>query len=369
DVATDRTLNVDEKITQLLELGPTKLGLPPGYLTRIEVTNRNNETGTQRIIEASGNHELLQPGNTCPLSQSYCRKTIEKDDVVAIPDAPAAGWEEDPAYELFDLGCYIGSKITVDGDLYGTVFFATDAPREKPFTDVEKTFIRLMSRLVSYELERDKARRELEEQNERLKEFTSIISHDLRNPLNVAEGRLELAREECNSEHLASVARAHERMNVLIDDLLTLAQKGKESIDKKSVSLQADCDACWETVETGEGTLVINTDRTVIADRSQLHQLLENLFRNAIEHGGENVTVTIGELDDGFYVEDDGPGIPESERDKIFNAGYSTSEEGTGFGLSIVKRVADAHGWEIQVTESETGGARFEITGVEFGEE
>jgi signal transduction histidine kinase len=77
------------------------------------------------------------------------------------------------------------------------------------------------------------------------------------------------------------------------------------------------------------------------------------------------VTVTVGDLDGGFYVADDGPGIPPDERDDIFDAGYSTSVEGTGFGLNIVQRIADAHDWSVDVTESQSGGARFEITGVD----
>jgi signal transduction histidine kinase len=60
----------------------------------------------------------------------------------------------------------------------------------------------------------------------------------------------------------------------------------------------------------------------------------------------------------------DGPGIPEDRRDRVLEAGYSTAENGTGLGLDIVREIAEAHGWEITVTESETGGARFDITGV-----
>nr|WP_079991684.1 ATP-binding protein [Halobaculum gomorrense] len=77
----------------------------------------------------------------------------------------------------------------------------------------------------------------------------------------------------------------------------------------------------------------------------------------------------VGVLDDGFYIEDDGPGIPENKREDVFDAGYSTAEDGAGFGLSIVKHVAEAHGWEIQVTDGSEGGARFEITGIEFAAE
>lgn len=370
DVATDRTVDVNEKITRLLELGPEKLNLPEGYLTRIDVSDTDSQDGTQRVIKASGNHELLQPGNSCPLAKSYCRKTITRTGLFEVHNAIEAGWEGDPAYELFNLGCYIGTTITVDNELYGTVFFASESPREGPFSDAERTFVRLMSRLVGYELERDQARRELEQQNERLEEFAGIISHDLRNPLSIAQGRLELAREEDDNEHLESVARAHGRMVGLIDDLLTLAREGHDTTDVGSVHLEGCVEACWRNVETADAALVTaETDRTIKADRSQLQQLLENLYRNAVEHGGHDVTITIGTVEDGFYVEDDGPGVPEDERDEVFKAGYSTSEEGTGFGLNIVKQIVEAHDWEIRLTDGSEGGARFEITGVEFAAE
>lgn len=112
--------------------------------------------------------------------------------------------------------------------------------------------------------------------------------------------------------------------------------------------------------------IVTDCDCTVRADRSRFQQLLEKLLRNASEYGGEDVVITVGELEEGFYIEDDGPGIPQGTRDDVFEAGYSTSNEGTGLGLSIVKRIAEAHGWTVNVAEGSTGGARFEITGVEF---
>jgi signal transduction histidine kinase len=76
------------------------------------------------------------------------------------------------------------------------------------------------------------------------------------------------------------------------------------------------------------------------------------------------VTVTVGRLRDGFYVEDNGPGIPEEHHEKVFDEGFTTSDEGTGFGLSIIDTIVDAHGWSITVTESDEGGARFEIADV-----
>jgi signal transduction histidine kinase len=75
------------------------------------------------------------------------------------------------------------------------------------------------------------------------------------------------------------------------------------------------------------------------------------------------VTVTVGPLGDGFYVADDGPGFTEENREHAFEHGFTTSEDGTGFGLSIVETICRAHGWDIRLDGAE-GGARFEVTGI-----
>ncbi|ESS07426.1 MAG: PAS sensor histidine kinase [uncultured archaeon A07HB70] len=213
--------------------------------------------------------------------------------------------------------------------------------------------------------ERIEQRQALAKQNERLEEFTGIVSHDLRNPLSVAQGRIDLAREECESDHLDRAADAVDRSQALIDDLLTLAREDGTVHDLKPVALAGVAERSWQTVSTGTATLDVDATRAVRADRSRLRQLFENLYRNAVEHGGEDVAVRVGETDDGFYVADTGPGIPDADRDRVFDAGYSTADDGTGFGLRIVEQVVDAHGWAVDVAESERGGARIEITGVD----
>jgi signal transduction histidine kinase len=154
-------------------------------------------------------------------------------------------------------------------------------------------------------------------------------------------------------------------MEKLIDDLLTLAQEGEKVAEAESVVVADVAGTSWQTVATEKATLETDVSRRIQADRGRLRQLFANLFRNAVEHGGSEVTVRVGVTDGGFYVADTGRGIPESNREKIFEAGYSSSENGTGFGLRIVEQVVEAHGWEITVTESEQGGARFEITGID----
>jgi len=223
-----------------------------------------------------------------------------------------------------------------------------------------------VSRNITRQVER---KRELERQNERLEEFAGVVSHDLRNPLRAAEGRLELARAECDcgSTHLDAAVDAIDRSRALIEDLLTLARGGDAVGTTEPVSLSALAEECWMVVPGAEATLTVATSRTVPADRGRLRQLLENLLANSVEHGDGAVTVTVGDLPGGFYVEDDGPGIPEGKRADAFEAGYSTAEDGTGFGLRIVEQIVDAHGWDIHVTEGASGGARIEITGVETG--
>ena len=213
--------------------------------------------------------------------------------------------------------------------------------------------------------DRKEREQELERQNEQLEQFASVVSHDLRNPLTVARGRLELLREESDSEHVDAIDSAHQRMDTLIDDLLTLARDGASPASLVLLDLEPFVQTCWQNVDTKAATLRTERDRSIRADESRLRQLFENLIRNAVEHGGDDVTVTVGELADGFYVEDDGPGIPEPDRGDVFDAGYSTAVEGTGFGLSIVKQVAEAHGWPVRVGSGTDGGARFEFTDVD----
>ena len=252
---------------------------------------------------------------------------------------------------------------------------ATDVARA--YTDSDRTPV-LVHR-ISNAVGSARAIAEAERQRDRLERFVHGVSHDLRNPLNVAQGRLEMARSEGDLDHVDTAASAVDRTLELITDLLTLAKQGERPRELEPVELAALADECWANVASGDATLVVDTDRRILADRGRLKRLFENLFRNAVDHGGEDVTVVVGDispmytttragavLPSGFFVEDDGPGIPEDERERVFEMGYTTDADGTGFGLNIVSEVASAHGWEVAVSEGSRGGARFEITGVEY---
>jgi len=243
--------------------------------------------------------------------------------------------------------------------------------------------------------ERKAYERDLERERDRLERFASIVSHDLRSPLAVANGQLELARGECESDHLDAVQRSHDRMSALIDDLLALTREGAATPQLEAIDLSALARDSWRHTAGGDATLVVETTTTIVADEGQLRRLLENLFRNSVEHNSTDsrpsagdsvdhdstgnrtesgdsvdhdstgVTVVVGTLDDGFYVADDGAGLPEHDPEALLDFGVSTATGGSGLGLSIVHEVVENHGWDLTLMDGDEGGARFEIRGVE----
>jgi len=293
-----------------------------------------------------------------------------------------------------------GTDLTADHDEKPRWYRLRSTPYRTP---VEDGYIVTLTDVTNERLRQD----QLERQNEHLDQFAGVVSHDLRNPLNVLMGNLKLLEADIEDgggpeqtttvdpSRVHSMAAAAERMDDIIDDALAFGRQGKAVTETEPVSLAAVATEAWSAVETGDATLTVEADTTIRADRARLLRILENLFRNSVEHrsagdqgtsgdpggggsgelqpgpDGPSPVVTVGPLDGegGFYVEDDGPGIPPEQCERVFERGYTTAAEGTGFGLAIVENVARAHGWTVSVTDAETGGARFEFTGVERASE
>jgi signal transduction histidine kinase len=270
--------------------------------------------------------------------------------------------------------------------LVGVVGFDVSTAGHR-WTAEEVTILRTAADIMTHSFARIRRERTLAEQNERLEAFASVVSHDLRNPLNVVTGSLEVAQAEADSEHVDRAIRAAGRMEALIDRMLTLARAGDDIGETRDVHIGEVARSAWSVVDSRRAELRVDDDlgRTE-ADPDRLQEAFENLFRNsvehgstgnrtgsgdAVEHGGDGVAVAVGTLadGDGFFVADDGPGIPPEKRGDAFDAGYSTSADGTGFGLRIVKQVATAHGWQVWIADDpELGGARFEVSGVDVAE-
>jgi PAS domain S-box-containing protein len=517
DIGADASLTFEQKTERILAIGCEFLELPYGFLTRIEAD-------VQQVVHTVGDHVLLQPGESAPLEKSYCRKTIESDDLVGMQDARAYLGSDDQAYQLFELGCYIGTKVMVGDTLFGTFCFAAPHDREREFTAGEREVIKLLGQWAGYELERQRfesrlqalhrisqqllvaetteavatislemgeelfglsmmayweydaddevlrpvaatdeaeqilgpnpaiergealvwesfdtgdirsygdrtdqppvdetetARRAevhvpcgthglitssatepdafdeidveslrllgalvteaitavkreqrivergeaLQRQNERLDEFARVVAHDLRNPLAGAIGALEIVRETPEEEFFDLLDGSLERMNDLVDELLEIARGERQAVNARPLSLQSTVEEAWSYIDAPAATLTIADQLGEIeADETRLFQLFGNLFRNSVEHGGDDVTVDVGLLpeDDGFYVADDGPGLPAATRTAIkdFEERERVSELGIGF-MSITDVVAE-HGWDLSVCNPDEG-VRIEI--------
>jgi signal transduction histidine kinase/PAS domain-containing protein len=306
--------------------------------------------------------------------------------------------------ETYRTDTPIRSEIQVPVGDRGLI--VTGATEGREFEDVTLELVRILATATERafvqterELQLRDRERQLARENERLDEFTSVVAHDLRSPLNSAGILLDRVTDEYDDDRIEKIAAAHARTRDLVDDLLALARQGKTVEQRTPVAVGTVAERAWGSVATSDGTLELAQDcPTLPADQSRLRQIFENLFRNAVEHGSTNpssqarqdavehgstspgsqarratpeqgssgVTVRVGPLDDGegFYVADDGPGISASERPQVFDHGYTQSDDGTGFGLAIVRRIVEAHGWTVEATESRDGGLRIEVSGV-----
>jgi two-component system OmpR family sensor kinase len=356
ELGADPSVPLEEKIARAIEVGRDRLGVQYGVLSY-------TGGGEYEVVDstiASGDYEA---GTVHDLDTTWCRHVVDSEEDLAISDAENSAYSDDVAREATNLQCYIGAPITVDGEVYGTLCYSGDEPRERAFSPDERRFVRLLTRWIGYELEREKHYEILDAQNDRLDEFAGVLSHDLRSPLTAARGYTELVSEtvdEPEAAYLGTVLDSLDRMEELITETLSLAREGSDVGERESVDLGSVARTAWGTVDPPQATLVVDNDRKLSADRSRLLQLFENLFRNVAEHCGEDVTVTVRGTEDGFSVADDGPGLPEELADSLFGGKLQTNR--LGLGLLIVERVVSGHGWDGRVDVDD--GTQFVFSGV-----
>jgi signal transduction histidine kinase len=354
----DRDATLDEKIDNAIQIGCDRLGVDNGVVTytgdgKYEILDTNISTGT------------YTPGSVTELGTTWCRHVVEDREPLAFGDATRTAYEDDIALEKTGQYCYIGKPLIVDGETYGTLCYSSETPRSD-FTEEERQFVRLLAEWISYEIERTKHYRELRAQNERLNDFTGVIAHDLRNPLAGAMGYLELALDDASAEQRESllvVEESLQRMESMIDELLTLAKQGSDVGERTPVALSSVASDAWKAVSTGDATIHVETDMTIYADETRLRQLLEHLFETAVEPAQSDLSVRVTETEGGFVVADDGPELPEDVADALFTVTEKRSIS-LGFGLIVVERIVSGHDWHGSV-ETGVEGTRFVFTRVE----
>ena len=233
----------------------------------------------------------------------------------------------------------------------------------KPVYDEDDEFVAIAG-YVREITERKQYKRQLEHTNDRLETFNSFLSHDLKNQLQVAKSYLDIAQDDGSHDALDQVGEVLDRMNEMTTEVLELPRLGFDTIERDAVSLRHLAEDVWNSIDSEETELLFEEDVTLDVDDGLFRNVLENLFRNAVVHNETPVTVRIGSLSDaeGFYLQDDGDGVPPAERESIFEFGYSTS--GSGIGLALVREIVEIHDGTISVGDAESGGARFEIQGI-----
>ncbi|SEV98100.1 GAF domain-containing sensor histidine kinase [Halobacterium jilantaiense] len=373
DSTTDDEDSFGERVQTVLELGSDHLGLDVGFYTKID-------GGVQLVRASVGDHPLLQPGEQADLGDAYCKETIAESSPTVMEDVWQTPFADDPAYDVFGLECYIGAEIRLGDTTHGTLCFADREPRAAPITESDEAFVSALAGWLEHELEHEREREQLARQADRLEEFAGVVAHDLRNPLNVASGHLDLAATQIaagdsGAEAVADAQSAVDRMAELVEDVRSLASEGAVVGNPETVSLREVAEEAASTALPETATLTVETDagEYLSADPERLRTVFENFFRNSREHGGDDIAVTVTSVDPqagggdaGFSVVDDGPGFGDIETAQVFEQGYTTRPEGTGYGLSIVEAIVDAHGWTVSAADAEGGGARFDVRGVEF---
>ena len=202
-----------------------------------------------------------------------------------------------------------------------------------------------------------------------LQRIPKYLTHDLRNPLAIARGYVQLARDG-EPGALDTVEDSLDRMSEKLTEFHSLlAGNAANDQARGPIAFGQVVENVWDHVSLPgtELRLDVDPEARLLADEGHLRPLLQNLFRNAIDHAGPRVTVRVSLTENGFLVEDDGPGLGEWSDEDVFATGTTSGSNAAGLGLAIVREVAHLHGWNVETGTSDLGGACFRVSGCLLG--
>ncbi len=310
-VAADPTVPIEQKIRRILRISIENFGFPVAYFTELEADS-------QQIVATVGSHDHLTPGRTDPLSNTYCRKTIKQKEPVVIANAATDEWAEDPAYDTFGLSCYVGGRVTVGGELFGTVCFGDDQPREElTNTPLLKTAVSSIARVIGYELQRDRVNEALAQREQRLTLFRraadqvghAVIITDREGTITYVNEAFERQTGYSATEALGSNPRflqsgvQSEAFYEALWETILSGQRWHADIvnRRKSGELyRVDQEITPITTECGEIThfVSIQTDVTLERLRAQQRAVLNRLLRHNLRTGTNLIGGHTALLDD-----------------------------------------------------------------------
>ena len=262
-----KSIPFEEKVAELLEFGRGYMGVEQGFLTRI-----NGDS--QQIVVGVGPNQQLKTGANAPFSESYCRHTVSPDQAepLVVTDAANDGWDDDPAYDRFGLGCYAGATITVDGETTGTLCFADRGPVDAEFTEIQETFVELLAEWASYELERTEREAKYRRLTERISDAYYAVDTDFTVTYwnDTIADRLDVPREEVIGENLWE--HFPEVTATVVEDRLREAMTTGEPTTCEYYYEPADYWTVLQIYPDDDGLAVISKD---ITDRKEYEQRLE----------------------------------------------------------------------------------------------
>jgi signal transduction histidine kinase len=339
------------------------------------------------IIDDRSQHQIAALGfdaAVCERDDSMCAVVVEDGEGVVVPDARLdARFAANPFVTgvIADVRFYASSPlVTPEGVVIGTLCVFDEEVHE--LRPAQARALDLLARQVVDVLELRRTTAELTRSNQRLTLFAGQVSHDLRNPLSALIGFLDLALDAGDLDPASTAAMALARadaaagrMDTMVTELLAYAKAGARP-QHREVDLGAILSAVREDLDASiaqaEAVVEANADLRVTGDPMMLRMLLQNLVANAVKFGraaghAPRVVVTAVELEGTWRitVDDDGPGVPRSARDRVFEVMERAAGDdvpGLGIGLSTCRRIVDAHGGVVEIKDSPLGGARIVVS-------
>jgi PAS domain S-box-containing protein len=363
-----RDVGFEEKTEEALELGRGFLGVDNGHVARIDDRRDYWET----IASTDPPDGRYPAGLSLDLATTYCRRTIQRGSPVALHDAPEQGWADDPAFETHGLHCYHGSVITLDDEPYGTVCFVSEEPREDPFDDGETMFAELVARLLEHELERRRHEVEFERRANLINVLNRILRHNLRNDLTVVRGRATMIADRLedagDAEDAEAIVRTADHLIDLSEEArelesIVVSEFDRERIDAGSLARHVVGNVADEY--PGASFAVEGAEDVTVSAMPNLEAAVHELVENAAKHAGASpdvaVSVAAGPETVEIHVSDDGPGLPDIERQALRDGVETPMAHGIGLGLWLVYWIVTSHEGTIDA-EASDDGTRMMIT-------